>query len=353
VVRTVKHFALHRIAGTELRVVSEVEMGVLRLIEMEEAVIQGYTACQRWPHRCVTLFVLNDLQPLVRELRSGAQLPPGEIGTLDSRPLVNVYDLADLRTCHVFVNEQVMAKEGYWDDATMVKALLAHEHSHPIAENATTRLFRQLRLQLSLTGGGRRPATSSQPAPAEDYDAQLLRVLTGLAEKLCLYAPREIFANEITIQSNFGEALLHLNRLNVGNAVRSIAGRDDLLEQLQKKVAQGQLDSATADVLLLAGDLNGYLDLALEIVPFYRTGQETSARELEAALKTIIFPRLEPQVSQVYVQLCCLYLSLNADMNTSESLAWSREVLSSLTSALAERGVTMHYNLEMKEELYA
>ena len=334
--RTVKHFALHRIGGTELRVVSEVESGVLPLIEMEEAVIRGYAERGQWPHRCISLFILDDMQPLVRQILSRADLPPGEAKTIESRPVVNAYDLADLRACHVFVNREVMGREGYWGDAGLTKGLLAHEHAHPMAENETTHLSRQLQLQLS-------PLANSHPP-------QLLGVLTGLAEKLCLHAPREVFANQVTIESGFGDALLQLDRHNCFNAARGMAGRKELSAQLDTKVRDGRLEPTAAGILLLVGDLRGHLELAMEIVAFYRAGQVQMARQLEAILETTIFPQLEPPVSQAYAELSRLYMALHADMDRARLLEWGAGVLSSLSNALAERGLTLHYNLMMKEE---
>ena len=126
--RTVKHFSLHRINATELRVISDIEVGVIPVIESEEAVIRGYAHQGHWPHREVTLFILEDLAPLVRQLRAGAELPPGGATALEHRPVVNAYDLADLTACHVFINWQAMEKEGYSDDPVAVQGLLAHEH---------------------------------------------------------------------------------------------------------------------------------------------------------------------------------------------------------------------------------
>jgi hypothetical protein len=340
--RTVKHFSLHRIAGTELRVISDVDAGVLPLIQMEETVIRGYAQRGIWPHHWVTLFVLHDLQPLVRQLRSGADLPLGEAATLDHRPVVNVYDLADPEGCHIFVNQQAMMKAGYWDDSLALKGLLAHEHAHPLAENETTRITRQMQLEVSLADSSQQPAASS-------YQSRIHRLLIVLADKICLYAPREIFANEITIQSGFGGDLLHLDRRNVTDARRSVAGREELCSQLQQEVIQGKLSPATADALLLIGDLSGYLDLALETAPFYRTGRESDARELEVVLETAIFPLLEPQVGQAYTDLCHQYIALRADMGPSELVAWGEEVLSILTRVLAERGLILQCHLQMAD----
>ena len=385
--RTVKHFSLHRVATpaapagvTELRVVSDVEAGVLPVIQIEEAVIQGYARQGHWPHRWVTLFVLQDLQPLIRQLtptpslppvrpfvppgrgtpaRTGAAIPPGRDGllgggrqaggpalppggaaALDQRPVVNVYDLADLDGCHVFVNQQAMLKEGYWDDPLAVRGLLAHEHAHPLAENQTTQASRQLQVALTLDA----PASG---AGLGDRQGKVQRLLTILADKLAVYAPRELFANELTIRSGFGDALFHLDRCSVAAAARSVAGRDELTRQLRQQVTQGSLTPAAASLLQLIGDLRGYLDLALEIAAFYRSGQASEARQLEAPLETEIFPHLEPQVAGAYSALREHYLSLRADLATPALKAWSEGALGILANALAEKGLTLQYHLEM------
>jgi hypothetical protein len=365
--RTVKHFSLHRIAGTELRVVADVETGVLPVIQVEEAVIRGY-ACQEtrfleengfltrpWPHRWVTLFVLQDLQPLIRQLTptpplpiprggskgGGAGLPPGGAAALNHRPVVNVYDLADLAACHVFVNRQAMEKEGYWDDPLAIQGLLAHEHAHPLTENETTRTSRQFQVELSL---------ESPPSAFRNSKFEIRNLLTLLADKLCLYAPREIFANELAIRSGFGEALLHLNRRNMSNAARSVAGREGLYQQLQEEVASGNLIPQEANLLLLIGDLKGYLDLALEVVPFYRAGREAEARELEAILETAVFPYLEPEATRAYTALREQYIALRADLTPGELVSWGEGVLHILAEALAEKGLVLQYQLRIADD---
>jgi hypothetical protein len=352
--RTVKHFSLHRIATTELRVVADVEAGVLPVIQGEEAVIRGYAQKEVWRHRWVTLFVLQDLQPLVRQLtctpslplaEGGSKggdpvLPPGGAVALDQRPVVNIYDLADPAGCHVFVNRQAMAKEGYWDDALAIQGLLAHEHAHPLAENEATRASRQLNLVLS-------PLSEVLSLPSSALGLRTKDLLALLADKLCLYAPRELFANEMTIHGGFSEALLHLDRLNVANASRSVAGREDLRRQLRQEMTQGYLTPTAADVLLLIGDLKGYLDLALEVAPFYRTGRESDARELEAVLEAGVFPHLEPEVPRAYIALREQYIALRADLTPPELTAWGEGVLNILAEALAEKGLVLQYHLRI------
>ncbi len=332
--RAVKHFSLHRIAGTELRVVSDVESGVIPFIQIEEKVIGRYAKSPRWRQEVITLFILRDLEPLIRQLSQAAGLPPGGLDGLPHRPIVNLYDLKNPVSCHVFINQGAMEKEGYWSDQDAIMALLAHEHAHPLAENETTQTSRQLRL-----------AISDLRFPICDFSIENL--LTLLADKLCLYAPRELFANEMTIRSGFGEALLHLDQCTLANASRSVAGREELRQQLQQEVASGNLTLQGADLLLLIGDLKGYLDLALEIAPFYRTGREGNARELESILETEVFPHLEPEVARAYSALREQYIALRADLTPPELMAWSKGVLNILAGALAEKGLVLQHGLRI------
>src|SRR3990170_6852103 len=88
--RLPQHVSLHRIAGTELRAVSDVESGLDPFVEVEKQVIERYAADARWRQQTVTLFVLNDLGPLRRQLSQEGALPPGGLAALDQRPIVNV-----------------------------------------------------------------------------------------------------------------------------------------------------------------------------------------------------------------------------------------------------------------------
>ena len=396
--RTVRHFSLHRIAGarpglgegTELRVVADVDAGVLPVMQAEEMVIREYARQEHWPHRWVTLFVLEDLQPLIRQLRVGAAsagLNPcgpvlGYVGTehrvgikhrladrwltdghslsqesaeaLDHRPVVNVYDLANLTGCNVFANRRVMVEQGYWDDPLALRGLLAHEHAHPLAENETARASRQLQLEIQWDeaepgrGGDAKTRTRcSVPTVTlpPRHRVPMLQVLASLAEKLCLYAPREIFANQVTIQSGFADGLLHLNLRNVNNAGRSIVGRDNLAQQLRQEVAQGNLTPEAADLILLVGDLNGYMDLAMEVAPFDRAGRTAGASPLVTALQSAVFPRLDRLVPQAFADLRDRYVDLRTDLMEPELLAWGQGVLDILVRVLAEKGQKIAYRL--------
>jgi len=352
--RSINHFSLHRINSIELRVVSDVAEGVLPVIQAEESVVRKYSQLAGWPHRWITLFVLEDLQPLLRQLRQGARpaslapsasqnLSASDIATLSQRPVVNVYDLADLSTCNVFVNRQEMITQHYWEDVPAMRGLLAHEHAHPLTENEITRASRQIHFQV----------LDEHSAPLQGTRDRLLKitqVLALLGEKLSLLAPREILANEMTIQCSFSKDLLHLNLRNLTNASGSIAGRTDLVQQLQQEVAQDKMSEEEMGQLLLVGDLNAFLPLAIEIAPFYRAGKPDDARALEQILETSIFPYLDPLMVKSYMDLQNHYRALPAGSPPlSEIVTWSNQVLQILCGALIEKNISLQYKMRLSE----
>ena len=336
--QAVKHFSLHRINGTELQVIADVESGVLSVINVEEEVIRGYIDEGIWPHDQVMLFILQDMQPLVRQLQSIAELPPGGEQVLQQRPIVNLYDLADRAGCQVFVNCEAMAREGYWQDATMTRALLAHEHAHPLAECDTTAASRGLRLELL--------AESLQDVlGAESRYVEVCRVLGSLGHKLCLDAPREVLTNDLTIRSGFADALLSLDRHNVANAKSSLVGREQVADGVRRGVDTGELSRQAADALLMVGDMQGYLDLAMETAPFYRAGRESPARDLEKTLEEDVFSRLRPGIGVAYAGLRDQYIALQADLSVAALTKWCEGVLGILANALADEGLKVEYRV--------
>ena len=360
--RTIRHLSLHRIGRVELRVVADVEEGTLPILEAEETVLRQYVQRADWPHRWVTLFILQDMEPLIRQLTlggsassasrspegastgEGASLPPGGAAALNYRPVVNVYDLANPAGCQVFVNRQAMVREGYWDDPLAVQGLFAHEHAHPLAENVVTSASRRLKLELTPHWG----FGTSSTAPG-NRQSRVIPLLAVLADKLCAYAPRELFANELAIQSGLDAALLHLDLRTMATAGRTVAGRVELQRQLQLEVTQGGLAKAAAELLLLIGDLRGYLDLALETAPFYRAGKEAAGRELETVLEAEIFPHLEPAAVDAYTALCRHYVSLRDDFTPRGLIKWGEGVLGILANSLAGKGLDLQYRLYLAD----
>ena len=330
--RTVKHVSLHRINGTELRVVSDVETDVICAVHEEEAVIRGYMSQGIWPHRFVSLFVLHDLQPLIRQLRQQPAALEG-LENLEQRPVVNIYDLNDRKSCHVYVNRQVMDKHGYCGDAIATRGLLAHEHAHPLAENDTTRASRGLRIEVSLAGGNER----------------IQQVLCGLIEELCVLGPREVFTNELVIRSGFDQSLLHLNRLNLTEAVQSISGRIVLQRQLQDQVVSGSLKPEEANAILLIGDLKSHLNLAMEVAPFYRVGRNQEADELESILRADLLPHLEKTVTDVYRGLVEHYVRLRPDQSAGAVGDWAEGLVGSLAGTLRRSGLDIDYQITVSE----
>jgi hypothetical protein len=345
VTRLPEHVSLHRIAGTDLRVVSDVGSGLGPFIRVEEQVIRKYAAHPRWQQETVTLFVLKDLEPLVRQLSEEAALPPGGLAALDQRPMVNVYDINNPGSCHIFVNQKVMEKEGYWGDGEAERGLLAHEHAHPLSECETTRSARRLKLDFSTDCS--RPLFPAE-AQEREWPAKVNRLLEVLVDKLCLYAPREVFANGLTIQSSFSSSLLHLNRKNLRNAADSLRSRGDLQRMLQQEVENASLTPSGADLLLTIADMKGYLDLAMETAPFYRRRRTGEAQELEGLLFAQVLPRLEPLVAEAYPRLREAYVELPEDASPEALVPWEEALISILAEVLNEKGLRLECRLSVE-----
>lgn len=334
--RTIKHFSLDRIDGTELRVAADTDGGVLRIIEVEEEVIRAYIRHGTWSHEWVTLFILQDFAPLVGQLELVGDLPPGGQEAIEQRPVVNIYDLADLSGCRVFVNRRQMEAADYWDDLPAVRALLAHEHAHPLAECPTTRLSRTLRLELS---------AGNLHAILGDRADDILRVLNSVARKLCLDSPREVLANDLVIHSGFGDALLHINKRNVANAAAGMIWRKQVERALEAEVAETRLTPAAGNLLMLVGDVQGYLELAIETAPFYRAGKAEGGRELESILQEEVLPKLRPGVGAAYFALRERYEALEMDMSASALLEWGNGVCDVVGTLLAAGGARIEHRL--------
>lgn len=334
--RPLRHFSLHHVGRTELRVVSDVDEGVIPIVQVEEEVIRGYSARACQVPRCVSLFILRDLEPLLRRLPPGARLPTGDAASLMERPVVNVYSFEDPSTCHVFVNREPMRRAGYWDDVLAIRGLLAHEHAHPMVESGAVSASRRLTVELTWAAPFAGPGPELE-VPHGQWRARVDGFLADLVEKLCLSAPREIAANELAVRSGFDAALLHLDRLNIANAARSVEGRQVLVGRLTDAVGSGDLPRDAADLLTLIGDMRGYLDMALEVAAFLRARREAMARELEAGLRASVFPALEPETLTAYEALRDGYVALAADATPEQLVEWSAGLAQVLAAALRSK----------------
>jgi hypothetical protein len=260
---------------------------------------------------------------------------------------VNVYDLDNPTACHIFVNQQAMEKEGYWDDHEAVKALLAHEHAHPLSECETTRSARRLKADLS--------TESTRPlSPSEDEDSgwqgKVDRLLALIVDKLCLYAPREVFANDATIEGSFSASLLHLDKKNVLSAAEGLRSRGTLRQMLQDEVETGSLTPAGADLLLAIADMKGYLDLAMETASFYRQSKVAEARELEEILLAQVMPHLDPQVAEAYPKLRDAYTGLPDDASPEALVQLERALIGILAEVLNQKGLRLECRLSVSPE---
>ncbi len=336
--QTMKQLDVHQVEGTELRVVSDVESGVLAVIEAEDAVVRRYAERGLWRHTWVDLFVLEDLQVLAEQLAGVAgTLPPGGSLALDRRPVVNAFDLADLSGCHIFVNHKVMVEEGYWGDPAALRALLAHEHAHPLSENATVAASRELRV-------------ASSHAPHTERTPSLAGLAVALLEKLCCYGPREVFANDLAIAAGSADDLFHLDELVVAGAARGVLGRSALVDHLEADVQEDRMPRQHAGQALLLADLRSCLDLAMETAPFYRAGRLEQAIALEAPLIDDVFPRLESAAEDTYRAVRDLYVELGPDLGIADLMTWSGDVVDLLTGVLRERGLEVDVHLNHSEK---
>ena len=123
-----------------------------------------------------------------------------------------------------------------------------------------------------------------------------------------------------------------------------------LLRQIEDATSRQAMSQTSAAAVLLAGDLQMCLPLAIEVAPFYRVGQDNMARELESVLKSAMFPLLGPQVEQAYLALRAAYVSLAPDLNATALAAWCDSVGGVLAASLAQAGYTLQYRIDVMNE---
>jgi hypothetical protein len=327
----IEHFSRTRVDDTTLQVMADTQQGLARLIEEEQSVIRHYAQLGNWPHKRVNIFVLENLKPLVAQIKRATAVSSVVAEDVDRRPMVNVYDAADLSECAVFVNRGMLEQDGTWCDELALRALLAHEHAHPLAENDTVHAARELTVEVREDGAASKPSIGG--------------VLHLLADHLCLHAPQEVFANEIAIRAGFGRALFHLNRGAVEKARQGVGKRPSLVQSLDKQVADGRLSAERAAALLLVGDLQAHLGFALETAAFLRAGQPRPAKALEDALNSAVWGQLDPAAKRLYEKFRDHYRRLKPDLTPAETKAWASEAVDSLADALRQRSLRVRFDV--------
>jgi hypothetical protein len=133
--------------------------------------------------------------------------------------------------------------------------------------------------------------------------------------------------------------MLHLNQRNVANACTSMEGRTKLRELLTQDAALGNRPADSVGQILLAGDLEGYCGLAMELAPFDRAGQSAAASTLADRLEQELFPQLEPQFAPTFAAIRQLYAELPADLALADLRVWSQQVADIIVGAVQEQGL--------------
>ncbi len=332
--------------GGELLVVVDDDSGVERLITAEQRVARVYAAHGMWPHRRVNLFVFETLQPLIDQLRRASKtlgeseaIAAAAASGLDRKPMVQIYNLADLAQCSIFVNRSLMQRLGMWDQDQILEGLLAHEHAHPLSDNGTTRVARMLHAALA--------EAQSANGAASPSGGAIQQALASLAHELCVHAPHEVFANEFAVRAGFSDALFALNRMSLTDGRAGLAARAALADRLHIEVAAGRQTEDGAALLLLLASIEAHARVALETSAFARAGNLDDARALEDLLWQEALSKVESEAGTIYRQLYGSYLALKPDMDEAALLAWATKTFAPITIAIAGHGArytaSFHY----------
>ena len=354
-----QHVSRHRVGPTMVHLIADSSERLSTLLALERQVIERFRRDRAWKHRWITLFVLEDLEPLLAQMRRLGDLPDGEAAFLHGRPMVNVYRVDDPRDYAIFVNRRVMVESGFWNDDLAVQALLAHEHAHPLTECRTTASARRLRSRWRVAGWpDMQPGAGSTQEDRRDGErladigdprAAGCDALRMLGQKLCLHGPQEVLANEFVIRRGFAEALWHLDRCSIAAAANALAKRDALWRGLDRAAAAGRLKREDVGALGLIGDLQVCATLALETAPFLRANRAQGGQALEARLIQSVFPRVEPEVASLYRGLRDLFVSLRRDFGPDALKTWCRDAGDLLTAAMRNKSVAVTMEIVDRE----
>jgi hypothetical protein len=304
--------------------------------------VRGFMRHGGWPHRRMNVFVFESLQPLIDRLPQAARQPLAA-RELESKPMVHIYNMGDLTECSLFINRRLMKRRGLWGDPLALEGLLAHEHAHPLAENATTRAARELKARLVAAeadddGGAGNILSPMTSAPL----AAVGRSLEHLAEELCVHAPHEVFTNELAIGAGFGPALHHLNRLNLEGGRAGMMERIALAEGLRAQVTEGRLSEADVGLLLLTASMEAHVRMALETAAFVRAGRPKEAGSVEELLEAEVFRHVEPEIRTLYRAFHLQYLQLAPGMDRDAFRHWAAAAFAPVIEELARRGLAMN-----------
>lgn len=324
--RTVEGIGAFTVGAAQVRVVTDCAADISAIVQAEERVVRKLVDRGLWPHETVTLFVLDDLAPLVGQLAQTHRMVADDLVRLPQRPMVNLYDPRHVMECFVFVNRQIMVAEGYWGDSLAAEGLLAHEHAHPLSEAPATAAARALTVE------------AEGPAALAPLAAQLGRTLsTG--------AVTELLANAFCLTTGFADALAHLDRITLRRAVSNLPQRAELERRAAAGVASGTLPPEEQRPLLRLADAQVSLPFTLEIVPFVQTGLAAEATELEDLLVDDLMSPMASDVAGIYRDLRTLFLRLKPDWGGTALASWCSDILARLSAFLSEGGAPLTLRL--------
>lgn len=314
------------VGGVTVRVVSNCAVDIAATVDAERRVVRKLLDRGLWPHRTVTLFVLNDLAPLEGHLRERGKVMEEAALHLPQRPMVNVYDPRHPVECFVFVNRQMMVAEGYWDDGVATEGLLAHEHAHPLSEAPATAAARVLSVEA-------------------DGPDTLAPLAARLGKTLSTGAVSELLANTFCITNGFADELAHVDRIALSRAADHLPQRAELQRRVTDAIAAGRLPAENAEALLLLADAQIGLPFALEVTPFTASGAAATARALDDLLVGGILSAMGPTVLSLYHALRAAYGRLDPAWGAAALQAWCAGILALLSDHLSGGGVALTLRL--------
>lgn len=314
------------VGGVTVRVVSNCAVDISATVDAERRVVRKLLDRGLWPHRTVTLFVLDDLGPLEGHLRERGKVMEEAALHLPQRPMVNVYDPRHPVECFVFVNRQMMVAEGYWDDGVATEGLLAHEHAHPLSEAPATAAARVLSVEA-------------------DGPDTLAPLAARLGKTLSTGAVSELLANTFCITNGFADELAHVDRIALSRAADHLPQRAELQRRVTDAIAAGRLPAENAEALLLLADAQIGLPFALEVTPFTASGAATTARALDDLLVGGILAAMGPTVLSLYHALRAAYGRLDPAWGAAALQEWCAGILALLSDHLSGGGVALTLRL--------